>query len=274
MTIILTNNKDNKIEIANHNMKVVILAGGYGTRISEETQIKPKPMVKIGDMPIIWHIMKIYSAYGINDFVICCGYKSHVLKKFFLELLLDEYEPGLINEKLIEIQSKISEPWKVTLVDTGLETMTGGKLKKVEKYLDNDTFCFTYGDTLNDLNIKDLIEFHKKNNTIATVTACIPPEKYGILDLKGTKVIKFKEKPKYEKNWVNGGFFVLEPEIFSYIKDNSTIWEKEPMEKIVKENQMSAFKHDGFYQVMDTIKDKKILEKLWTLNKAPWKVWK
>ena len=255
-------------------MKAVILAGGYGTRISEETQTKPKPMVKIGDMPIIWHIMKMYSSYGINDFVICCGYKSHILKQFFLELLLGEYDPDMINKNSIKIQAKISEPWKVTLVDTGVDTMTGGRLKKIKKHLDNDTFCFTYGDTLNDVNIKDLIEFHEKNKTLATVTACIPPEKYGVLYLKDDKVIDFKEKPNNEKDWVNGGFFVLEPEIFSLIKDDLTIWEKEPMEKLVDNGQMLAFKHTGFYQSMDTLNDKKKLEELWKTDKAYWKVWK
>ena len=255
----------------NNTMKAVILAGGFGTRISEETQTKPKPMVKIGNMPIIWHIMKIYSSYGINDFVICCGYKSHILKQFFLELLLGEYDPDMINKKSIKIQAKISELWEVTLVDTGLDTMTGGRLKKIKKYLDNDTFCFTYGDTLNDVNIKDLIEFHKKNKTLATVTACIPPEKYGVLYLKDDKVIDFKEKPNHEKNWVNGGFFVLEPEIFSLIKDDNTIWEKEPMEKLVEKKQISAFKHTGFYQPMDTLNDKNHLERLWNDGNPPWK---
>ncbi len=252
-------------------MKAVILAGGHGTRISEETQTKPKPMVEIGNMPIIWHIMKSYSSYGIDDFVICCGYKGNILKKFFLELLLDEYDLGLINKKSIEIQATISEPWKVTLVETGLDTMTGGRLKKVEKYLDKSTFCFTYGDTLNDLNIKDLITFHDKNKTLATVTACIPPEKYGVLYLKDDKVIDFKEKPNHEKNWVNGGFFVLEPEIFSLIKGDNTSWEKEPMGKLVEKGQMSAFKHNGFYQPMDTMNDKNYLQKLWDEGNPPWK---
>jgi len=252
-------------------MKAVILAGGFGTRISEEIQTKPKPMVKIGDMPIIWHIMKIYSSHGINDFVICCGYKSQVLKEFFLETLLDEFDPDTINKDVIKIQAKISEPWKVTLADTGLNTMTGGRLKKVEKYLDKSTFCFTYGDTLNDVNIKDLIDFHKKNKKLATVTACIPPEKYGILYLKGDKVVDFKEKPNNQKDWVNGGFFVLEPEIFSLIKDDSTIWEKDPMGKLVEKGQMSAFKHNGFYQPMDTLNDKNYLQKLWDEGNPPWK---
>jgi len=233
-------------------MKAVILAGGLGTRIIEETDTKPKSMVKIGEMPIIWHIMKIYAHYGITDFVICSGYKREVLKKFF---------------------EKCSEPWKVIVVDTGQETMTGGRLKRVAKFLDNETFCFTYGDTLNDLDIKNLLKFHKKMKTLATVTACIPPEKYGILKIDSDLVIDFVEKPIREGEWVNGGFFVLEPEIFNYITDDTTVWEKEPLQKLAKENQLAAYKHTGFYQPMDTLSDKKNLEKLWESEKASWKVW-
>jgi glucose-1-phosphate cytidylyltransferase len=253
-------------------MKAVILAGGHGTRISEETHLKPKPMIEIGGKPILWHIMKTYSTYGVNDFVICCGYKSHVLKQFFLKYLLGEYDHDMINKNPIKIQAKISESWNVTLVDTGLETMTGGRLKKIKEFVDNDTFCFTYGDTLNDVNIRELIKFHKKNKTLGTVTACIPPEKYGILYLKDDKVTSFKEKPNNEKDWVNGGFFVLEPEVFSLITDDSTVWEKEPMEKLVDSGQLSAFRHTGFYQPMDTLSDKKKLEELWNTN-PHWKKW-
>ena len=234
-------------------MKVVILAGGFGTRISEETKSKPKPMIKIGNKPILWHIMKIYSHYGINDFVVCCGYKSNVIKEYFKE-------------------NKI--PWEVKLVDTGLKTMTGGRLKKVEKYLDKDTFCFTYGDTLNDVNIKKLIKFHQSKKKLATVTACHPPEKYGVLKLQNEKVAEFKEKPKKENKWVNGGFFVLEPNIFDHIKNDKTIWEKHPMEKLVKMNQLVAYRHKGFYQPMDTMSDKKILDGMWKRKTASWKVWK
>ena len=253
-------------------MKAVILAGGHGTRISEETHLKPKPMIEIGGKPILWHIMKTYSTYGVNDFVICCGYKSHVLKQFFLKYLLGEYDHDMINKNPIKIQAKISESWNVTLVDTGLETMTGGRLKKIKEFVDNDTFCFTYGDTLNDVNIRELIKFHKKNKTLGTVTACIPPEKYGILYLKDDKVTSFKEKPNNEKDWVNGGFFVLEPEVFSLITDDSTVWEKEPMEKLVDSGQLSAFRHTGFYQPMNTLSDKKKLEELWNTN-PHWKKW-
>ncbi len=232
-------------------MKTVILAGGLGSRISEETMMKPKPMIEIGGKPILWHIMKIYSFFGINDFIICCGYKGDKIEEYFLEN---------------------KESWNVSCVDTGLETMTGGRLKRVQKLID-DTFCFTYGDTLNDLNIKKLIEFHKEQDRLATVTACKPPEKYGILEIKEGKVINFEEKPTREEVWVNGGFFVLEPDIFDYIKNDSTIWEKEPMEKLTKNNQLSAYKHYGFYQHMDTVKEKNMLNELWKNGNAKWKIW-
>jgi len=254
-------------------MKAVILAGGLGRRISEETETKPKPMIKIGDMPIIWHIMKIYSLHGINDFIICCGYKSHILKQFFLKLLLHEEDSNIVDRDVIEINGKFSESWNVTLVETGLETMTGGRLKRIEKYLNNETFCFTYGDTLNNVNIKEVINAHLNSNALATVTACIPPEKYGILYLEDNKVVDFKEKPDNKKDWVNGGYFVLDSKIFSLIKDDSTIWEKEPMEELVKNGQLSAFKHTGFYQPMDSLTDKNKLEKLWNSKQALWKIW-
>ena len=230
-------------------MKAVILAGGYGTRISEET--KPKPLVEIGGRPIIWHIMKIYSFYGINDFIICCGYKGEKIKKYFAEN---------------------NENWNVSCIDTGLETMTGGRLKRIQNLVD-DTFCFTYGDTVNNVNIEELIRFHKKENRLATVTSCIPPQKYGVLEIKENKVISFKEKPPMEEVWVNGGFFDLEPQVFDYLQNDSTIWEKEPMEGLVKNNQLSAYKHSGFYQHMDTVKEKNLLNKLWQEDKAKWKVW-
>ncbi len=234
-------------------MKAVILAGGLGTRISEETSSKPKPMIEIGGMPIIWHIMKIYAHYEITDFIICGGYKIEIIKKFF---------------------EKCSEPWKVNVVDTGQKTMTGGRLKKVSKFLDNETFCFTYGDTLNNINIEKLLKFHKKMKTLATVTACIPPEKYGVLKIDSDLVVDFIEKPIREGEWVNGGFFVLEPEIINCITNDSTIWEQEPIQKLANENQLAAYKHMGFYQPMDTLSDKKILEKMWKEKNAPWKVWK
>lgn len=245
-------------------LKVVILAGGLGTRLIEETRDKPKPMVLIGNKPMLWHIMKIYSTYGINDFIICLGYKGDVIKQFF-----DNTKSKKEQIKRIAIPDK----WKITLVDTGLNTMTGGRLRKVKKYLKNDTFCFTYGDTLNNVNIDNLIDFHRKKNAVATVTACIPPEKYGILKIKKDKVIDFKEKPNSKKDWVNGGFFVLEPEIFDLIENNTTSWEQEPMEKLSKSGRFYAYRHSGFYQPMDTLREKNYLNKLWRSGKAPWKIW-
>ena len=233
-------------------MKAVILAGGYGTRISEETHLKPKPMIEIGGKPILWHIMKIYSHYGINDFVICCGYKAELIQEYI---------------------QKLDESWTITPVDTGINTMTGGRLKLVKKYVENETFCFTYGDTLNDVKINELIDFHSDKKVLATVTACKPPEKYGLLKIENEKVVDFQEKPHIEGEWVNGGFFVLNPQVFDYIKSDSTVWEKEPMEKLTKDGQLSAYKHRGFYQPMDTISDKNHLEKLWQDNQASWKVW-
>jgi len=233
-------------------MKAVILAGGYGTRLSEETHLKPKPMVEIGRKPILWHIMKIYSHYGINEFVICCGYKAELIREYV---------------------QKLDESWTITPVDTGINTMTGGRLKLVKKYVENETFCFTYGDTLNNVKIDELVNFHFDKKVLATVTACKPPEKYGLLKIENEKVIDFQEKPHIEGEWVNGGFFVLNPQVFDYIKSDSTVWEKEPMEKLTKDGHLSAYKHRGFYQPMDTISDKNYLEKLWQNNQASWKVW-
>ena len=233
-------------------MKAVILAGGYGTRLSEETHLKPKPMVEIGGKPILWHIMKIYSHHGINEFVICCGYKAELIQEYI---------------------QKLDEPWTITPVDTGINTMTGGRLKLVKKYVENETFCFTYGDTLNNVKIDELVNFHFDKKVLATVTACKPPEKYGLLKIENEKVIDFQEKPHIEGEWVNGGFFVLNPQVFDYIKTDSTVWEKEPMEKLTKDGQLSAYKHRPFYQPMDTISDKNYLEKLWQNNQASWKVW-
>jgi len=228
-------------------MKAVILAGGFGTRISEETNLKPKPMIEIGGMPILWHIMKIYSSYGINEFVICCGYKGYVVKEYFANYFLhmSDVTFDMKNNKM-KVNQKFAESWKVTLVDTGLNTMTGGRLKKIQKYLDNETFCFTYGDGLANIDLKKLINFHKKSNSFATLTAVQPPGKYGALNLNNNKVIKFEEKPAGDGSWINGGFFVLEPEIFNYLKDDSTVWEKEPLEKMAKQNKVAAYKHDGF----------------------------
>ena len=234
-------------------MKAVILAGGLGTRLMEETLEKPKPLVEIGGKPILWHIMKSYSHYGINEFVICLGYKGDLIKKYFSDLHQNDFN--------------------CTFVNTGLETMTGGRLKRVQKYVENETFCFTYGDTVNDLNISELINFHKKIGVSATVTACIPPEKYGILYLNGDMVENFKEKPKEEENWVNGGYFVLEPEIFDCIINDETVWEEKPLQNLAINGKLTAYRHEGFYQPMDTLKDKTKLNELWNSGNAKWKVW-
>ena len=234
-------------------LKAVILAGGYGTRISEESHLKPKPMIEIGGMPLLWHIMKIYSHYGINEFVICCGYKGDIIKEYF---------------------SKFDFPlWNVQLVDTGLNTMTGGRIKRIQNHID-DTFCVTYGDGVSDVNINDLILFHKEKKSLATLTAIHPPERFGVLELSGNNVIEFHEKHQGESSWINGGFFVFEKEIFDYIKNgDSTTLERTPFETLAKEKKLTAFKHEGFWHPMDTLRDKKHLENLWTSNKAPWKIW-
>ena len=234
-------------------LKAVILAGGYGSRISEESHLKPKPMIEIGGMPLLWHIMKIYSHYGINEFVICCGYKGDMIKEYF---------------------SKFDFPlWNVQLVDTGLNTMTGGRIKRIQNHID-DTFCVTYGDGVSDVNINDLILFHKEKKSLATLTAIHPPERFGVLELSGNNVVEFHEKHQGESSWINGGFFVFEKEIFDYIKNgDSTTLERTPFETLAKEQKLAAFKHDGFWHPMDTLRDKKHLEKLWALEKAPWKIW-
>jgi len=234
-------------------VKAAILAGGYGTRISEETHLRPKPMIEIGGMPMLWHIMKIYSSYGINEFVICCGYKAEVIKEYFDSFDLDT--------------------WNIQLVDTGLDTMTGGRLKRIQKYVDNETFCFTYGDGLANISIDNLIKFHKNNNTIATVTAVQPPARFGALELNQNKVVSFTEKPPGDGNWINGGYFVLEPSVFDYLGDDSTVWEKEPIENLAKNNQLSAYRHSGFWQPLDTLREKNKLEELWSNGNPPWKIW-
>ena len=233
-------------------MKAVILAGGYGTRISEESSLKPKPMIEIGGKPILWHILKIYSNYGINEFIICCGYKGNKIKEYF----------GNIDSTL----------WDVELVDTGLHTMTGGRLKRIQDHID-DTFCVTYGDGLSDIDINNLISFHREKKSLATLTAIHPPERFGVLNLSGDYVTEFHEKHSGESSWINGGFFVFEPGIFDYLQDDLTILEKTPLETLAKEKKLAAFKHDGFWYPMDTLRDKKYLENLWSSNKAPWKIW-
>lgn len=255
-------------------MKAIILAGGLGTRLSEETVVKPKPMVEIGGKPILWHIMKIYSSHGINDFVICLGYKGYLIKEFFANYFLHVSDVTFdLKDNKVEIHQNNSEPWRVTLVETGEETMTGGRLKKVSSYIGNEDFCFTYGDGVSTVNISELISFHKEQGRLATVTAVQPPGRFGVLDFNQNKVQGFKEKPQGDGAWINGGFFVLSPKVIDYIENDKTIWEQEPMNKLASAGQLSAFIHDGFWQPMDTLRDKVYLEDLWNKNKAPWKVW-
>ncbi|MCP3924067.1 MAG: glucose-1-phosphate cytidylyltransferase [Desulfobacterales bacterium] len=255
-------------------MKAVILAGGFGTRISEESHIKPKPMIEIGGKPILWHIMKIYSSYGINDFIICLGYKGYFIKEYFANYFLHMSDVTFdMRNNNMEVHNSNSEPWKVTLVDTGLNSMTGGRLRRVKDFLDDESFCFTYGDGVSDVNISKLIEFHKSKNAAATMTAVQPPGRFGALSMNGTEIRKFQEKPRGEGGWINGGFFVLEPEVFDYIENDNTTWEKEPLEKLAAENSLHAFKHEGFWQPMDTLRDKIKLEEYWETGKPPWKVW-
>ena len=257
-------------------MKAVILAGGLGTRLSEETSIKPKPMVEIGGKPILWHIMKIYSTHGINDFVICCGYKGYLIKEYFANYFLHMSDVTFCMKKnQMKVHHKRAEPWTVTLVDTGEDTMTGGRIKQVQKYLaDDEAFCLTYGDGISNVNIAKLIEFHSQQKTLATLTAVYPPARFGALDmLSKTKVRTFKEKPQGDGARVNGGFFVLSPKVIDLIEDDSTVWEQAPMELLARNGEMSAFEHNGFWQPMDTLRDKKYLEDLWRSKKAPWKTW-
>lgn len=260
-------------------MKAVILAGGFGTRISEESGVRPKPMVEIGSRPIIWHIMKIYSHYGINEFIICCGYKGHMIKEYFSNYFLhiSDVTFDLKNNKM-EVHRNPSENWKVTLVDTGEKTMTGGRMKKVIPYIGNETFCLTYGDGVSDVNITESIKFHKSQGVLATLTAVQQPGRFGAFSLgsKENKVSSFREKPKgdgIDNAWINGGFFVIEPKALDYITDEQTVWEREPMEKLAKTGQLAAYRHYGFWQPMDTLRDKNLLEELWSGEETPWKLW-
>lgn len=255
-------------------MKVIILAGGLGTRISEESVLRPKPMIEIGGKPILWHIMKLYSAHGISDFIICCGYKGYVIKEYFANYFL-HMSDVTFDMKLnkMEVHQNSAEPWRVTLVDTGDETMTGGRLKRVRNHIGNDDFCFTYGDGIADIDISSLVEFHKKEGRLATLTAAQPPGRFGAINLEGNRILSFQEKPQGDGGWINGGFFVLNPKVIDYIDDDQTVWEREPMERLAREEQMNAWFHRGFWQPMDTLRDKNHLEELWSSGKAPWKVW-
>ena len=256
-------------------MKAVILAGGFGTRLSEETSVRPKPMVEIGGMPILWHVMKIYHAHGIEEFIICCGYKGEMIKEYFYEYALrrSDLTVDLVHNN-IQFHNSNAEPWHVTLIDTGPNTMTGGRLKRVSKYIGNETFCFTYGDGVADIDISKLIEFHRLQGRIGTLTAVQPPGRFGAFTLSADQdqIIAFKEKPDGDGAWVNGGFFVLEPDALNYIDGDQTIWERGPLEGLATDGQLSAFRHNGFWQPMDTLRDKHLLERLWQ-ESPPWRVW-
>ena len=258
-------------------MKVVILAGGLGTRLSEETDIKPKPMIEIGGKPILWHIMKIYSHYGFNDFIICLGYKGYLIKEYFSNYFIHKSDITIdLKENKRTINNSKAEDWRITLVDTGLNTMTGGRIKRIQKYIGNETFMLTYGDGVGNINIKELVEFHRKKGKHATLTAVQPLARFGALNIDNSNhIINFKEKPKESNMWINGGFFVLEPQIFDYInKGDDTFWEKGPLENLAKNNNLVAYKHHGFWKPMDTLREKRELESLYKSNKAPWVIWK
>lgn len=257
-------------------MKVVLLAGGFGTRLAEETEIKPKPMVEIGGYPVLWHIMKIYAHHGLTDFIVCCGYKGYVIKEYFANYLLHRSDVtfDLKNNKM-ELHLQRSEPWRVTLADTGENVMTGGRVKRVRQYIGDETFCLTYGDGVGDVDIKGLIAFHKQQNVLATLTATKPPGRYGAVTLapNSDKITTFREKPAGDGALINGGFFVLEPKAIDYIDNDQTSWESEPLERLANEGKLAAFRHNGFWQPMDTLRDRNHLNDLWKSGKAPWKCW-
>jgi len=254
-------------------MKAVILAGGFGTRISEESHLKPKPMIEIGGKPILWHIMKCYGAYGINEFVICCGYKGYVIKEYFANYFLhmSDVTFDMTNNEM-EVHHRKAEPWKVTLVDTGENTQTGGRIKRVKEHIEG-TFCLTYGDGVSDLNLQQLLAFHREQKTLATVTAIQPAGRFGSIEIAGARVKSFLEKPRGDNRWISGGFFVCEPQVFDRIGGDATIWEREPLESLAKDQQLSVYKHEGFWGAMDTMRDRLYLEQLWEEGKAPWKSW-
>ena len=256
-------------------MKAVILAGGYGTRISEETTVRPKPMIEIGGMPVLWHILKIYSHHGINDFIICLGYKGYVIKEYFANYFLHMSDVTIdLSTNQLEVHQKHAEPWRITLVDTGEHTQTGGRLKRVESYLDDETFCFTYGDGLADIDITQQLALHRAKGNLATMCAVQPPGRFGAIDIKDNRITRFEEKPSGDGSWINGGFFVLERGVLDYIQDDSTVWERGPLEKLAHDSQISAYLHEGFWHPMDTLRDKIKLEQLWQSGQAPWKVWR
>jgi len=256
-------------------MKVVILAGGLGSRLAEETEVRPKPMVEIGNLPILWHIMKTYSAHNLHEFIICCGYKGYVIKEYFANYFLHRSDVTFdMQNNQMEVHQKYAEPWRVTLVDTGELSMTGGRLKRVKDYVGKETFCFTYGDGVSNVNITKLIDYHRHQGVMATITAVQPPGRYGALNVDPQGLVtSFQEKPQGDGNWINGGYFVLEPEVFDFIAEDQTSWEGQPLLDLVAKEQLTAFYHHGFWHPMDTLRDKKYLESLWNAGKAPWKVW-
>ena len=255
-------------------MKTVILAGGLGTRLSEETHLKPKPMVEIGGRPILWHILKIYSSHGINDFVICAGYKGYMIKEYFANYFLHMSDVTFdMSNNSMEVHQKNAEPWKITVVDTGDETMTGGRIKRVKDYIGDETFCCTYGDGVGDIDITALIDFHKRSGRLASLTGVQPPGRFGAIDLDKDKVLSFQEKPQGDGSWINGGFFVLNPIVIDLIADDSTIWETEPLEQLAKQGELGIYRHQGFWRPMDTLRDRVELESLWDSQSAPWKIW-
>ena len=255
-------------------MKIVILAGGFGTRISEETHLKPKPMVEIGGRPILWHILKLYAAAGHTEFIICCGYRGYLIKEYFANYFLHRCDVTFdLAAGSMQVHQSSAEPWKVTLVDTGENTMTGGRLKRVRDRLDGETFCFTYGDGVSNVDLKALVAFHKAHGRKATLTAVQPPGRFGAIDLKGDAVTSFHEKPHGEESWGNGGFFVLEPSVIDYLADDETIFERDPLERLATEGELRGFRHQGFWQPMDTLRDKQLLDELWARGEAPWKTW-
>ena len=255
-------------------MKAVILAGGLGTRLAEETVTRPKPMVEIGGKPILWHVMKLYSAHGINDFVICLGYKGYMIKEYFANYSLHLSDITIdMSRNAVTVHQSNAEPWRVTLVDTGEQTMTGGRIKRIRPYLDDEDFCCTYGDGVGDIDVVRLVDFHRAHKRLATLTATQPPGRFGALKLRGHDVLSFQEKPAGDGAWINGGFFVLSPAALDYIEGDHSVWEREPMESLARDGQMAAYFHHGFWQPMDTLRDKTHLEELWGSGKAPWKVW-
>ncbi|CAN7625404.1 glucose-1-phosphate cytidylyltransferase [Pseudoduganella sp. LjRoot289] len=256
-------------------MKAVILAGGLGTRLSEETTLKPKPMVEVGGKPILWHILKSYSAHGINDFVICCGYKGYVIKEFFANYFLHTSDVTFdLQQNSMEVHARHAEPWRVTLVDTGENTLTGGRLKRVRSHVEHDeAFCFTYGDGVSDVDIGATLKFHREHGKLATMTAVQPPGRFGAIDIDGQRIERFTEKPQGDGNWINGGYFVLSPKVIDRIDDDATVWEKGPLESLAHDGQLDAYQHRGFWQPMDTLRDKVALDELWDSGKAPWKSW-